>query len=141
MQRAISHGASFRRSRRLSCARVLSQRYFGRLVLVDRRATAAGPQPLAAVGAHVVDQGEQRAALLGQLVLDPRRHLGIGPAIHDALLLEGTEPERQGPRADACQRALELTEAAAATGEVANHEDRPLGADQVCRGTYGALVL
>ena len=42
-----------------------------------RRAGALGAQPALAVGAHAVDDRDQRAALLGQRVLDARRHLGV----------------------------------------------------------------
>ena len=62
---------------------------------------ALGAQPLLAVGAHVLDQRKQRAALLGERVLDPRRDLGEGVALHDALLLERAQAQREGARRDA----------------------------------------
>ena len=81
--------------------------------------------------------GTQRLALGRERVLDPRRHLGIGVALDDALLLERPQPQRQRPRADAGERALELAEAAAALGQIADDEDRPLAADDVRGGADG----
>src|SRR4051794_8624876 len=99
----------------------------GRLV-----AGAGGAQPVGAVAAHRVDDRDQRPALLGELVLDARRDLREGLARDDALLLERAQPQRQRARGDAVQRALELTEPAATLGEVADHQQRPLAADDLC---------
>src|SRR5579884_3684122 len=88
----------------------------------------AAAEPLAPICAHALDQRHERLSLLGQRVLDARGDLGIGLTPDDPLLLEGAEPERQRPRADALKRALELTEPGPALGEVADHEQRPLAA-------------
>src|SRR5829696_5824061 len=98
-------------------------------------------EPLAPVAAHVLDQRRNRHALRRQRVLHTRRHLGVGVALDNALLLEGAEAQREGPRADAGQRALELAEAATALGKVANHKDRPLAADDVRSGTDWACGI
>ena len=52
-------------------------------------------------------------------------------ALDDRLLLERAKPQREGARGDARQGPLELTEARPAVGEVADHENRPLSADDV----------
>src|ERR671911_786919 len=98
-------------------------------------------EPLAPVAAHVLDQRRNRHALRRQRVLHARRHLGVGVALDNALLLEGAEAQREGPRADAGQRALELAEAATALGKVANHKDRPLATDDVRSGTDWACGI
>src|SRR5918999_5775241 len=97
-------------------------------------------QPLATVDAHRLHDRDQRAALLGQRVLDPRRNLGEGLALDDALLLERAQPQREGAGRDPGERALELAEAAAALGQITDHEQRPLAADDVggtADGTFG----
>jgi len=58
-------------------------------------------EPVAAVDPHLLDQRDQGSALLGQRVLNPRRDLGEGLALDDALLLQRPEAKRQRPRADA----------------------------------------
>src|SRR5581483_2349805 len=98
------------------------------------RGSEVAAEPLAPVRAHVLDQRNESLALGGERVLDARRHLREGAPVHDALLLESAQPQRQRPRADARQRALELAEAAAPGGEVTDDEDRPLAADQVGGG-------
>src|ERR687896_761278 len=110
----------------------------------DRLVPGRGPhyavvhaQPLAPVAAHVLDQRHERLALRRKRVLDPWGHLGEGVALDDALLLERPQAKRQGARADAGQRALQLAEAAAALGQVPDHEDRPLAADDVRSGADG----
>ena len=45
------------------------------------------------------------------------------------------------PRRDALQRALELAEALAAVGQVADHEERPLAADDVGGPADGAVGI
>ena len=52
------------------------------------REIALHPEPVASERAHVLDQRQQRAALRREHVLDARRHLGVGLARDDALLLE-----------------------------------------------------
>src|SRR5919198_1835965 len=96
-----------------------------------RLAALARKQPPAAVGAHVLDQRDQGAALLGERVLDPRRHLRVGPPLDDAVVLQRAQPEREGARADALERSLELTEPLAALGQVADQEERPLAGDDL----------
>ena len=58
-------------------------------------------------------------------------HLGEGVTLDHALLLERAQPQRQRARRDAGERALELTESSATSGQVADHEDRPLPTDDV----------
>src|SRR4051794_24856723 len=50
-------------------------------------------QPFLAVGAHRLDDRDQRPPLLRQAVLDPRRHLGERLALEDALLLERAQAQ------------------------------------------------
>jgi hypothetical protein len=95
-------------------------------------------EPFAPERAHVLDQRKQRAALRRKHVLDARRHLGVGLPRDDTLLLERLQPERERPRADALERTLELTEAAAAGGEVPDDQDRPLAAHDLGSGADGA---
>ena len=101
----------------------------------------AHAQPLAAVATHVVDQRHEGLALRGERVLDPGRHLGVGVARDDSLLLERPQPQRQRARADAGERPLELAETATPLCEIADHEDRPLAADDVRGGTDGACGI
>src|SRR6476646_7122439 len=58
----------------------------GPLALIER-------EPAAAVGAHVLDQRDEGAALVGELIGDARGHLGEGAALDDALLLESPEAQ------------------------------------------------
>ncbi len=119
--------------------------------LVRRRRRPAGAQrarssspasgaiePLAAVGAHALDQWDERPPLLGQRVLDARRHLGICLALDDSLLLERPQAQRQRARADPLERALELTEARPALGQITDHEQRPFAAHDLGGSAYGA---
>ncbi len=85
--------------------------------------------------------GTQRAALVGERVLDARRHLGKGLTLDDPLFFQRTQAQRQRARADALQRALELAEARAALGEVADDEERPLAADDLCRPADRTRVI
>ena len=70
----------------------------------------AGREPLAPVGAHLLDQRHERAALGGQPVLHARGHLGIGAALDDSLRLERAQAQRKRAWADALEGSLELTE-------------------------------
>src|SRR2546426_10137530 len=79
-----------------------------------RYARALRSEPFAPEAAHVLNQRQERAPLLGERVLDTRRDLGVSLALHDALVLEGPKAKRERARADAGERALELAEAAAA---------------------------
>jgi hypothetical protein len=88
-------------------------------------------QPATAVAAHVLDQRHQRFALLGQRVLDPGRHLGEGVAGDDALFFKRPQAQREGARADPLQRALQLAEAAAPFGQIADDQEGPLPTDDV----------
>src|SRR6185295_4240312 len=94
-------------------------------------------QPAAAVGAHVLDQGYQGLALLGEGVLDPGRHLGEGVALDDALLFQRPQAQRERARADPLERALQLAEAARPLRQVADDEERPLAADDLSRAANG----
>src|SRR5687767_811019 len=76
-------------------------------------ALGVGPQPLAPVRTHRLHDRDERAALLGERVLDARRDLGERLALHDALLFERAQAQRERPRRDAFERALELAEARA----------------------------
>src|SRR5205085_3326717 len=71
-----------------------------RVGLGHRVAIALGTEPLAPVLAHVLDQRHEGATLLGQRILDSRRHLGICLALHDPLLFQGAKPQRQRARTD-----------------------------------------
>src|SRR5258708_39314968 len=93
-------------------------------------------QPGAAVLAHVVDDRQQRAALLGQRVLDAWRDLGEGLPLDDRLLLERAQAQRQRARADAGELTFELTEARRAGGELAHEQQGPLTAHDICRPTH-----
>ena len=64
------------------------------------------------VGAHVLDQRDQREALVGERVLDARRDLGERLTLDDPLLLQGAQPQRQRAGAYPPERALELAEPA-----------------------------
>src|SRR4051794_40259414 len=55
-----------------------------------------GLEPLAPVGAHVLDDRHERAALRRQRVLDAWWNLGERLALDDALFLERAQPDRQG---------------------------------------------
>ena len=57
----------------------------------------------------------------------------------DALLLERAQPQRERARGDALERALQLAEARAALGEVADHQQRPLAADDVGGAADGTV--
>ena len=94
-------------------------------------------QPAHAVAAHVLDQRHQRLALLGERVLDPRRHLGEGVAGDDALRFQRPQAQRERARADPLERALQLAEAARALGQVADDQEGPLAADDVGGATDG----
>ena len=86
----------------------------------DRDGLGVLGEPAHAVAAHVLDQRHQRLALLGERVLDPRRHLREGVAGDDALGFQRPQAQREGARADPLQRALQLAEAARALGQVAD---------------------
>src|SRR5438094_2091195 len=102
---------------------------------------AAPDEPLAPEGAHVLDEREQRLALPGQRVLHARGDLRIGVALHDPLVLESAKAQGERAGADAGKRTLELAEAAASGGEVANHQDGPLLADDVRGGTDRTVLV
>src|SRR6185503_19565131 len=108
----------------------------------DRRAgrvdVALKTEPLAPERAHVLDQGQQGNALGREDVLDARRDLWVCLARDDALLLERLQPERERARADPVQRSLQLTEPAPPRSQVADDQDRPLAADNLRGGAYGA---
>ena len=72
-----------------------------------------GAQPVFAVLAHVTDDRQQRAALLGERILDARRNLWKGVRSDDRLLLQRAQAQRERARADPRERAFELAEARA----------------------------
>src|SRR5688500_3475680 len=94
-------------------------------------------EPCLAIGAHVVDQRHERLALVGERVLDARRHLGVRVAFDDAVLLEAAKTKRERSRADSGERPLELAEPLGATREVANDEKGPLAGDDLGGATDG----
>src|SRR4051812_19843647 len=112
---------------------------YGSRVRRDRAVVHA--EMLAPVLAHVLDQREERLPLVRERVLHARGHLRERVPLHDALLLEGAQPQRQRPGADPGQGALELTEARAPFRQIADHQDRPLTGDDLCgRGDGTARV-
>src|SRR5262249_44633773 len=96
---------------------------------------------LGAVRPHAVDDRDERAALLGQRVLDARRDLGIRAALDDALFLQRAQPQRERARGDAAERALELAEPRAALRQVTHDQERPLPADDVGGAADGAVGI
>src|SRR5271165_1254314 len=98
-------------------------------------------EPVFAVRAHVVDDRQQRPALLGERVLDARGHLGERVALDDALLLERTQAQRQRARADPRERAFELAEARAPLRQVAHEQQRPLAAHDLRGHTHRACLI
>ena len=57
----------------------------------------AAAEPLVAEAAHLGDDRQQRRALVGQLVLDPRGRLGIAPANDDLLQRKSGEWSNRTP--------------------------------------------
>src|SRR3954451_21979293 len=106
----------------------------GRLALLDL-------EPAAAVGAHVLDQRDEGAALVGELIGDARRDLGKGAALDDALLLERPQAKRKGARADALQRALQFTEPERGIREIADDQEGPLAGDDLRRTADGTFTV
>src|SRR5437764_829526 len=88
-------------------------------------------QPGVPEAAHLLDDRQERVALVGQLVLDPRRRFRIAVPRDDALVLEDAEAFRERPRTDAGARVLELREAPRPLREVV---DEP----KLGRGELGA---
>src|SRR3954470_22532557 len=106
----------------------------GRLALVQR-------EPMAAVGAHVLDQRDEGSALVGELVGHAGRHLVEGAALDDSLLLERPEPQRERARTDAVERALELAEPQSVIRQVTDDEESPLAGDDLRRPADGAFTV
>ena len=127
------------------CARRLTVRAQLTVAMPARRVSAhvlvVVDEPGVPELAHGLDDRQERRALRGQLVLDPRRRLGIALPPDDALALEHVEPFRERPRADAGARPLELGEAARALGQVVHDHRRPFRADDVGRTGDGALCV
>ena len=98
-------------------------------------------EPIFAVGAHVVDDRQQRPSLGRQRVLDAGGHLGEGVTLDDPLLLERTQPQRQGPRADPRQRAFQLTEPRPTLGQVSHEQEGPLTAHDLRRSANRACLI
>src|SRR5918995_2074604 len=124
------------------------RRRAGRHQRLERRGEVArtGVRPLdgkpaLAVGAHVLDQRDQRAALVRQRILDAWRNLRIGLALHDSQLLQCAQPQRERPRADALEGALELTEAKRGVGQIPDDQECPLPGDHLGRAAHGALAV
>src|SRR4051794_15742485 len=104
-------------------------------------AALAVQKPATAVAPHVLDQGHESATLLGQAVLDPGRHLGIGPSLDDPMLLQSTQAKREGARADPLQRALQFAEPLASVRQITDHEERPLAGDDLRATTNWTGIL
>src|ERR671937_663064 len=102
-----------------------------RLAPLVRGDDVAVQEPAPAVCAHVHDQGDESPPYLGQPVLDPRRYLRVRAALDDAVVLERPQPQRERPGADSLERSLQLAEALASVGQVADHEERPLAGDDL----------
>ena len=68
----------------------------------------------AAPGLEALEGVAQLAALIGELVLDPRRHEGDDAALDDVELFEALETVTQGTGVAAADGAGELVEAALA---------------------------
>ncbi len=100
-----------------------------------------GHEPVVAEVAHRLDDRQERLALLRQLVLDPRRRLGVALPQDDPLDFECAESFRERPRADPRQGALEVREPARALGEVVDEDGRPLRADDVRGARHGAVLV
>ena len=110
-------------------------------LIFDDGPVPANAEPLLAVGAHVVDDRQQREPLGRQRVLDARRDLGEGVALHNALLLEGAEPKGQRAGAYARQRPFKLAEARAPLRQLAHEQQRPLAADDLgCHANRTCLI-
>src|SRR3954454_1561687 len=92
-----------------------------------------GDHPRVPEAAHLPDDREERASLLGQLVLDAGRRFRIAAPDRNALPLEHVEPLGERARADAGARVLELHEPARAFGHVMDDQRRPFGGDDLCR--------
>ncbi len=99
-----------------------------------------GHEPRVAEAAHRLDDRQQVVALVGQVVLDPRRRLGVAPAHDDSLLLQGPQPFRERARADTAAGVLELGKAARPLREVVHEDGRPLGAENLGAGRHRAAA-
>src|ERR1700689_3828007 len=86
------------------------------------RLFAVEAEPALTVGAHVLDDRQQRQALFGERVLHARWDLGKSVALDNALILECAQAQRECARTDPRQRALQLTEARASLGQVADEQ-------------------
>src|SRR5437868_1507195 len=98
------------------------------------RVRLSARQPLVAELAHRVDDRQERLALRGQPVLDPRWRLGVALPLQQSLALERAQPLGERAGADALARALELREAARSLGEVVDEESSPLSPDDLGSG-------
>ena len=78
------------------------------VVVLSRGGRGVRSQPIRPVGAHRIDDRQQCAALLGQHVLDARRHFGMRVAGDDALVLDDLRQVRDvaGHAEDAGHGAL-----------------------------------
>src|SRR6478736_9648296 len=101
---------------------------------LSRTALAAVDDPLVPEAAHLVDDRQERLALLGQLVLDARGRLGVAAADDDLFLLERAQALGERSRADALAGVLELREAARAFREIVDEHGSPLRAEDLGAG-------
>ena len=100
------------------------------------------PGPVVAPARERADHRHQLTRALGQLVVDPRRHLAVALAGQQAVGHHPVQSRAQLLGRDPGQDALELDEAPRAGGEVADDQQRPLVADEVERaGVRGPLIV
>ena len=100
----------------------------------------AAAEPAVPERAHLVDDRQQAAPLLGERVLDPRRRFREAPSLQEALVLERAQALGERARADPRTGVLELAEAPGALGKVVNDQRRPLGADDLGGRRHSAAV-
>src|SRR5919202_456573 len=84
-----------------------------------------------APGGERVDGRAERAAAVGQLVLDARRALAVGAAFDEAFALQALQALGQDVGRDLLGRIEKLAETALAGQQVADHQQRPAIADHV----------
>src|SRR5436305_210490 len=94
----------------------------------------------AAPGFEALEGVAQLAALVGELVLDPRRHQGNDATLDDVELFEALETVTEGTGVAAADGAGELIEAALAVHQLINDARDPFLAQQREGGANGAVL-
>ena len=92
-----------------------------------------GPRPVIAPAGERADDRHQLARALGELVVDPRRHLAVALAGEQAVGHHPVQPRAELLGRDPGQDALEFDEPPRPGGEVADDQQRPLVAHQIER--------